>query len=490
MNSTLKVLRKRQKDIMQKEDREIIARILEIEREEKRRYDCRAIERYNVGEKVHHKQLEFHKSKKRNRWVFGGNRSGKTECGAVECLWILRGIHPYRKNVKNAVGWACTVTNEVQREVSQAKILRYLNPEWIERITMQEGSKDFPAEGVIDTIYLKNVFGGISKLTFKSYEQGREKFQGASLNFVWFDEEPPKDIYEECLMRVLDQKGDLFSTMTPLKGLTWVYDDIYLNPRGDEEIFTISMEWEDNPFLPKDEVERMKGILSEDNLEARRFGRFMPNSGLVYPEFDTSVHVIEPFTLPKEWESGVSIDPGLRNPLSCHFYYRDYDGNVYVAYEHYESGKSVEYHAEKILAIAKEIGWTLGSDGRLNALIDSASNQRTLSGEKSVAELFYDHGIQVNTKVNKDLFTGISKVRELFSKRPPAVFVFKNCVNFIREIKGYSWGNQDQPIKRDDHAMDEFRYYVMAHLPTPEITKTKTALVRHKERLIRERRRK
>lgn len=474
---------------MQKEEREVITKLLEIEREENKRYLARAIERYNTGDKVHLKQLEFHRSPKRNRWVFGGNRSGKTECGAVECLWMLRGIHPYRKNKNKVSGWACTVSSEVQRDVCQKKILSYLNPEWVAKITMSTGTSAFPEQGVIDTIYIKNVFGGISELSFKTYEQGREKFQGASLDFVWFDEEPTKEIYLECLMRVMDRRGDIFGTMTPLKGLTWVYDEIYLNPKSDPEIWTISMEWSDNPFLSKEETERLTSVLSDDNLEARRYGRFMPNNGLVYPEFESSVHVIEPFNLPKEWQSGVSIDPGLKNPLSCHFYYRDYDGNVYVAYEHYESGKSVEHHAEAILKIAREIGWKLRPDGKLEALIDSASNQRTLQSEKSVAELFYERGIAVNTKVNKDLFTGISKVRELFASRPARVFIFKNCTNFIREIKGYSWGNSDLPVKRDDHAMDEFRYYVMADLQTKPQVEKLSALMRHKQRLIRARRR-
>ena len=52
---------------------------------------------YNSGETVHVKQVEFHKCLKRNRWVFGGNRTGKTECGAAETAWLLRGNHPYRK---------------------------------------------------------------------------------------------------------------------------------------------------------------------------------------------------------------------------------------------------------------------------------------------------------------------------------------------------------------------------------------------------------
>ena len=74
----------------------------ELISEIKRRKSC-PLYTYNKGKKKHKKQLLFHKSKKRNRWVFGGNRSGKTECGAVETIWLARGIHPFRKNKKVSV---------------------------------------------------------------------------------------------------------------------------------------------------------------------------------------------------------------------------------------------------------------------------------------------------------------------------------------------------------------------------------------------------
>ena len=83
--------------------------------------------------------------------------------------------------------------------------------------------------GIIECIILKNSFGNNSKIWFKSCEEGREKFQGSSLDFVWFDEEPPEDIYNECKMRVLDKSGEIFGTMTPLKGLTFIYNQIYHN---------------------------------------------------------------------------------------------------------------------------------------------------------------------------------------------------------------------------------------------------------------------
>lgn len=453
------------------EEKELIYRIKKIEALLQARKERDTLSTYNAGRKVHKKQMIFHKSKKRNRWVFGGNRSGKTECGAVETVWMARGIHPYRKNKPNVFGWVVSVSYEVQRDVAQSKILHYLNPEWIEDVVMHTGNKGNPSVGIIDTIVVRNVFGGLSKIGFKSADQGREKFQGASLDFVWFDEEPPQDIYEECKMRVLDKKGDLFGTMTPLKGLTWVYDEIYLNARGNDEVFYVTMEWADNPFLDKKEVEKMTASMSKETLESRRYGHFKSCGGLVYPEFDPEVHVIEPFKVPFEWQDIVSVDPGLRNPLSAHFYCSDGDGNVYVVAEHYAAEKDIDYHASRIKEIADEIGWRRTSDGFIEALMDSAATQRTLSSVKSVAELFYERGIKPNCRVNKDMFSGINKVKVLLAARPAKIFIFSSCVNMIREIKGYFWGNDDLPVKRDDHAMDELRYYVMSR--TEPFAKTK-----------------
>ena len=98
------------------DESEIISNILKIEKELSAR-EADPLKSYNA-DKVHLKQMAFHKCPKRNRWVFGGNRSGKTECGAVEAVYMARGIHPYRPNRKDVFGWVVSVTYEVQRDVA------------------------------------------------------------------------------------------------------------------------------------------------------------------------------------------------------------------------------------------------------------------------------------------------------------------------------------------------------------------------------------
>lgn len=469
-------------------DNSTLLRLLKIEQEIKDRQQD-ALSSYN-RDRVHQKQMLFHKCQKRNRWVFGGNRSGKTECGAVESVWLARGIHPYRDNKKDVFGWVVSLTQQVQRDVAQAKILKYLPDRYISDVVMREGKKGAAEYGVIDYILVKNVFGGISKIGFKSCDQGRERFQGTSLDFVWFDEEPPKDIYDECRMRVFDKCGDVFGTMTPLKGLTWVYDEIELNDKNDPQVWCEYMEWNDNPYLDKEEIKAMTASVSEQDQLSRRFGKFTVGEGLVYPEFDQNVHVIDPFDVPKEWQAEISIDPGLTNPTSCHFYAVDFDGNIYVVAEHFKAGQSVDYHVQKIFEIADALGWKRDGKGRLSALIDSAANQRTLASQKSVAELFCEKGILVNTNVNKDLYSGIQRIKSLFEQRPPKIYIFRNCVNLIRELKSYWWGDNDRPKKVDDHALDELRYFVMTQpRPTKPIAPPKSQIQLDKERMIRDVRR-
>jgi len=80
--------------------RKIIQTINKIDQILIERQENNWLSKYNTKEPIHKKQIEFHKCNKRNRWVFGGNRSGKTECGAVETVWLSRGIHPFKNNKK------------------------------------------------------------------------------------------------------------------------------------------------------------------------------------------------------------------------------------------------------------------------------------------------------------------------------------------------------------------------------------------------------
>ena len=188
----------------------------------------------------------------------------------------------------------------------------------------------------------------------------------------------------------------------------------------------------------------------------------------------------------------ISIDPGLNNPLSAHWYAVDFDDNVYVVAEHYEAGRDIDYHAAAIKQISQGLGWHTDGKGRIVALIDSAAKQRTLGSVKSVVELFYERGILVNPNVEKDLFSGIARVKSYLNQKNglPNIYIFSCCTQLIRELKGYYWGTGDLPKKADDHSLDEMRYYLMTKPKKTPSNDGKTSIQLDKEKRIRKLKRK
>ena len=85
------------------------------------------------------------------------------------------------------------------------------------------------------------------------------------------------------------------------------------------------------------------------------------------------------------------------------------------------------------------------------------------------------------------MFSGINKVKSYLKdgEGKPHLFIFKSCRNLIEEIKGYWWGDNDLPAKKDDHCLDEMRYYLM-NISKQSFKKTeKTSVQKDKEKLIR-----
>lgn len=203
--------------------------------------------------------------------------------------------------------------------------------------------------------------------------------------------------------------------------------------------------------------------------------------------FAIRLFIGQAFHIPPEWQDNISIDPGLNNPLSAHWYCVDWDGNIYVVAEHFAAGKDIDFHAGAIKEISRKLGWKTDGRGRLCALIDSAAGQRTLASPKSVAELFYERGILVDTNVNKDVFSGISRVKSYLKRGNGEgdIYIFSTCVNMIEEFKTYVWADGDAPKKTDDHCMDELRYYIMSRPKPADKREEISAIAADKLRRIR-----
>jgi len=180
-------------------------------------------------------------------------------------LWYALGTHPYRKIKIPNKGWIVSLDYPQSRDVIQPVIFELLPAH-----EMLGGSISGGWNKQDQILRLKN--GSI--IGFKSCESGREKFQGADKDWIWFDEEPPEDVYKECIARIPGGNRTLtiWGTLTPLKGFTWVYSQVYKSDRPDVECFEATIF--DNKYLPEEEVIAFEASLNEYEKEARIYGRF------------------------------------------------------------------------------------------------------------------------------------------------------------------------------------------------------------------------
>lgn len=171
-----------------------------------------------------------------------GNQVGKTYCGAAECAFHLTGLYPNwwegRRWDRPVKAWAGSETGEVTRDGPQRLLVGPPPDEnqWgtglIPKACINKTSRRQGVANALDGVLVKHVSGGVSSIGFKSYDQRREKWQGESLDFVWFDEEPDISIYVEGLTRTNATEGFVFLTFTPLKGMSQVVKS-FLIPEKD-----------------------------------------------------------------------------------------------------------------------------------------------------------------------------------------------------------------------------------------------------------------
>lgn len=296
--------------------------------------------------KQHAKQIEATASDKAIRALFWGNRVGKTEWGGSETARYALNNHPHRIIGEPVEIWACCPSYEVQEDTTQKKLLNYLPDKSIARTDYIRGK-------IIKKITLKN--GTV--IAFKSYDQGREKFQGTGKRLIWFDEEPPRDIWEECFVRVeAGQQLDVILTMTAVKGMTWVYDNIYL-ATGNSDLFVSEAGWNDNPFLTEEQKAQMSRGLSEQALKVRREGKFVKRVGLVCAWWDRTAHIKHYESLNKSWTWYEVLDGGFSDPAAWLLIGVDDDNSIHIVNGYRK--KSLSAERIKQLRDAKTSGLTI-----------------------------------------------------------------------------------------------------------------------------------
>ena len=175
------------------------------------------------------KHLEFFAAPDQERCMLAANRIGKTwGVGGYETALHLTGAYPDwwpgRRFEQPIDAWAAGDTSETTRDIVQTALMGPQGELGTGLVpgdhVIGEPSKRAGVPGAMDTARIAHASGGVSLLGFKSYDQGRKKFQGTAKHVIWLDEEPPEAVYDECMLRLMTTDGLMLCTFTPLEGLT------------------------------------------------------------------------------------------------------------------------------------------------------------------------------------------------------------------------------------------------------------------------------
>ena len=342
-----------------------INRKLELLREQKKRLRFNRIDQYDP----YPYQQQFHETSKdsNQRLLMAANRIGKSFCGAAEMSYHLRGIYPDwwkgRRYDQPITAWAGGVSNETTRDIVQAELLG--SPDDPDAF----GSGAIPKNYIIKTerkpgvpnaksvALIRHVSGGNSSLHFKAYEMGVEKWQGRSVDVVWLDEEPSRDIYSQAVTRTLDRRGMVYMTFTPEAGMTETVAAFMNRIQAGQSL--VNATWDDasekiksmkgqQGHLSEAVMEQILSAYSPHEREMRRYGRPSIGSGLIFPVDEEKI-IIDPVEIKDHWPRIAAIDFGWDHPTAVVWCAVDRDEDVFYVYDcHRESKASPAVHAQTI----------------------------------------------------------------------------------------------------------------------------------------------
>lgn len=199
-----------------------------LSKELQRRRDINKLASYQP----YRKQRDFHAAgaTHRERLFMAGNQLGKTWAGAFEVAMHLTGRYPdwwEGKRFDRPIRMWCAGKDRMQhRDAAQTVLVGPPEDEaqWgtgaIPQECIVDHNRAMGTPNCLDSLVVKHVAGGTSMLGFKTYDMKRTAWQGPTLDMVWFDEEPPLDVYTEGLTRTNKTLGPVMITFTPLLGMS------------------------------------------------------------------------------------------------------------------------------------------------------------------------------------------------------------------------------------------------------------------------------
>jgi phage terminase large subunit-like protein len=409
------------------------------------------------------------------RCMLGSNRSGKSETCAFETYLHATGNyndHPWYTGIKFNPAediriWIGGVSHGDVKDIQQDKLMgpsHSIGTGLIPKDLIVDARSKSGVPGGFSEVVVRRSGGGLATISFKSYEQGRESFQGTSVHFIGLDEECPQDVYEECVTRCATVNGRIALYFTPLSGLTDTVRHFLPNGRVPEggtvpgrSAFVTKIEWEDVPesVLPMQMRAQLEATYLPHQKEARMKGIPMIGDGKVYTTPEATC-VVSPFKIPAHWPKMYAFDIGYDCSAAVWIALDELTDTAYVYDEYYSKRELPSTHVAAIKAKGGE--WMSG-------VIDPSALQTNKHDGLTSFALYRELGLNVRLADNR-VHAGIQEVTQRLSTG--RLKFFTNCSNVLEEYRIYRYAtNKTTGVttvakNQDDHAMDALRYGIMS----------------------------
>jgi phage terminase large subunit-like protein len=447
--------------------KESLERAVEIARELERRKSTNRLLDY----KPYDYQIKFHNSNATQRLLMAGNRVGKSLSGAMEMAIHLTGKYPEwwegRKFGRPIRAWAGGVSNETTRDVCQKELVGQPDD------PSARGTGSVPLDDIGETVrkagvpnamnslVVRHITGGWSRLGFKAYEMGKEKWMGEQVDVIWLDEEPPASIYSQALTRTADKGGSVYMTFTPEQGMTQIIAQFINDIKKGQEL--IQAGWDDAPHMTMEVRDQILQALPPHERKMREKGIPQLGSGLVFPIVEEEI-LCDPIEIPTHWPRLCGIDFGWDHPTACVWIAWDRDVDTVYVYDSYSMRQeTVPVHASAINARGKWIPVIWPQDGRQ---ADKGSGKNlTEQYKKESVNMCHDWFTNPPQQGMKDGTGGNSVeagIMEMLTRmQTKRLKIFKNQSKMLEELRMYH-RKDGKIVPINDDLISAMRYCIMS----------------------------
>lgn len=283
-------------------------------------------------------------------------------------------------------------------------------------------------------------------------ESSYSLIQGITLAGVLLDEVAlmPQSFVEQACARCSVAGSKLWFNCNPGGPEHWFYKEWVLKAK-ERNALRLRFTMADNAAL--DPSIRQRYERQYTGVFYRRYilGEWCVAEGLIY-EFDKQVHTVAelPADMDKYGEWYISVDYGTLNPFSAGLWWV-HGGRAVRVDEYYYSGRE----KNRMLTdedYYKELDKLAGDRLIRSVIVDPSA--------ASFIATIRRHGRFSVRKAKNNVLPGIRLTAVML--KAGVIRISENCKDAIREFGLYRWeekGETDRPIKENDHAMDDIRYF-------------------------------